>query len=140
MRDKIKQIEELFSNFDNLTPESVEKIVSETLKIFTDVMSKLNSSDEKERTEALQLATELRTILESKAKEAMKSIGMDEEELTAFMSNPEHFSPTEWQALGQAKEEMQSFQENLKEKGLIPNNESKDKAKKNKSKIQWVQG
>jgi len=138
MKDKINKIKDLFSNFKDLTPESVEQIVGETLKVFTDIMGKLNSPDEKERSEALAIATELRDTLEGQAKEAMKAAGMDEEELSAFLNNPQHFSSEEWQTLQNAKDDMNSYQKELKEKGLLKD-VKKDHKKKSKP-IQWVQG
>jgi len=140
MEDKINNIKELFSNFQELTPESVEKIVGETLKVFSEIMGKLNSSDEKERTEALAMATELRETLEKQAKEAMKAAGMDEEELQAFLSNPQNFSSEEWGSLQQAKGEMKSFQSNLKEKGFIKDDKKKKNIKKSSKTVPWVQG
>ena len=139
--NKFNKIKELFSNFKDMTPESVEKIVGETLKIFTEITEKLNSSNEEEKQEALALATELRSLLEEQAKNAMKSIGMDEEELNAFLNNPQNFSPEEWLSLDQAKSEMKDYRKELANRGLIKEEEIKEEKVTKKSKnIDLIKG
>ena len=140
MEDKLNKIKDLFSNFEEITPESVEKIVGETMKAFSEIMTKLNSTDEKERADALKMATDLRDTLESQAKDAMKSVGMDEEELNAFLNNPQNFSSEEWQSLQSAKNEMDSYQNDLKDKGLINDSHKEKKTVKKTKTIPWVQG
>lgn len=140
MNEKIDKIKDLLSNLDKLTPDSIESIVGETLKVFTDVVTKLNSPDEKERNEALNLATELRDTLEGQAKNALGSLGMDEEELKAFMSNPSHFTGEEWGALEKAKNEMASYKKELVDKNLLPEEKEKQEKAKKVSKIQVIKG
>ncbi|MBF8263140.1 MAG: hypothetical protein HW387_805 [Parachlamydiales bacterium] len=111
--DVLKQIEELFENPDQFSPENMEKLVNETVTFFNDMKIKLESPDQKVREEALNVASQLKAKLEEQAKTLCKSIGMDPAALESYINTPNNFSTDEWQAMENAKTEIANYKASL---------------------------
>ena len=109
----LTKIEEIFGNPEKFTPENLEALINETLKFFNDLRQKLESPDAKVREDALAVATELKTKLEEQAAALCQSVGLDQQALESFISNPTHFSPEEWKAMEKAKTELSGYQEEI---------------------------
>ena len=122
--EKNEKLKSLFENFDEVTPDSLQNLIGESIKVFEGIVSKLNSPDEEERKKALKQAEELRDTLEKQAQNALEKAGLDKSAVNKFINNPDNFSPDEWEAIQSAKKEISSYEEDLSSKGVI------DKAKK----------
>lgn len=139
---KIKELTKMFENFDQVTPDKMESLVNESIKTFESIIANLDSPDEEERNKAMKAAEELRVALEDQAKNALKKAGMDEETVNKYINSSENFLENEWKAIEHAKDEIEDYQKELTDKGLI---EEKPKAspkkatpKKNKKPKTWI--
>ena len=142
--DKTDKLKSLFENFDEVTPDSLQNLIGESIKVFEDIVSKLNSPDEEERKKALQQAEELRDTLEKQAQTALDKAGLDKSAVNKFINNPDNFSPEEWEAIQGAKKEISSYEDDLTSKGVIDKAKTshghhKKPAKKKPKPKTWIQ-
>lgn len=107
----LQKIDKLFGSPDQFSPENMETLVHETIQFFNELKTKLESSDEKVREEALQTASLLKTKLEEQALKLCESIGMDPQSLESYISSPANFSSEEWQAMEKAKSEIKNYKD-----------------------------
>lgn len=139
MNYNLDRLDELFGDINDITPEKMESLVKESIKAFEKVITQLNSSDEKEREEAKKAAEKLRDTLEKHSRKAMESINMSAKELEAFTSNPNNFSPEEWEAMQQARQDLMAYQKDMAQKGLMPGQmEEKEQGAKKRRKPLWI--
>jgi hypothetical protein len=131
----IDQLQEAFGG-GGLTPEKLQSLIQETLKVFQLLQTKINSNDPKEKEEALGMALQLKQALEAQAENLCKSVGMNPSQLAEFVSNPENFSKDEWDTLGIARKELDVLKDALDVKG----NESKLLRVKKKNPKTWLAG
>ena len=117
--DNAKKLKDLFENFNDVSKDSLQEIVGESIKVFENLITKLNSPDEEERKKAMKEAADLRDTLETQARTSLEKSGLDKATIDKFISNPDNFSPEEWQALEGAKKDLDNYEEDLKEKGVI---------------------
>lgn len=131
----MKQLEKLLTNPEQVTPENMESLIQETIKILGELKGKIESTDPKEKEEARQFAADLKTKLEERALRMCESLGMDPEELKSYINTPVHFSPEEWQAMEKAKEELENYKEEVLK---MQSNSSKSNKKKPKTVKNWL--
>ncbi len=138
MNKSLDQIEKLKEQLGDISPENLEGVIHNSLKLFHEVLQKLQSEDPKEKEKALEMAESLRKSLQEQSEKAMEAVAMSAKELEAFTNNPDNFSQEEWEALQEAKKNLTDFQKDAKERGLV-HSPSVKKAKKQKSKL-WITG
>ena len=78
MSKEIKDLENLFENFSDMSPENMDGMVKQSIKALEQILHKLGSDDEEQRQEAQEMAEQLRETLEGQAKNALKELNMDE--------------------------------------------------------------
>jgi len=110
-QNTLNKIETLFTEAGDFSPENVGNLIQETLQFFNVLKEKLESKDEAERAEALELAGALKTRLEQQAASLCESIGVDPNELDTYINDPENFSPEAWEVIEKAKVGLQSYKE-----------------------------
>ena len=143
MKEKIDELEKLYSEINELTPEKMEMLVSESIKTFEQILGQMNSGSEEEKKEAVKAAERLRENLEKQAQKAVDKLKISTDELEAFASNPDNFSEEEWEALQRAKGDLESYQTDVVKRGVTAEDlqkESQAKSKKKKQKPLWVAG
>lgn len=123
--DILEKIDSLFGNMENLSMDKVEGLVHETLKFFEYLRNALTSNDEKERTEAMEVAKELQKKLEEQAEKAYKAAGLSPEEIQRMMKNPSNFLPEDWNVFEKVQKEISDYQ-----KEAIPPVEEKGEKKR----------
>jgi ATP-dependent Clp protease ATP-binding subunit ClpA len=121
-KNVLETIREAFSNPEKFTPEAMETLVHDTLSFFNALRVQLESKDDREKAEAIQLAALLKAELEAQALRLCKTAGMDPQALEAFIKNPSHFSSEEWQAMEQAKGALDEYNQDLKATGSSKQN------------------
>ena len=136
MKDITKKLEELFNSMTDVSSEKMEKVVQEFTKVFEELVSKMTSKDETERTEAIEAANNLREVLEKQAQVAFDATRMDAEGLQNYVQNPNNFNDEEWRALQQATKELQTYQKELSVKGIL--GQAKKVPKKGPKKEVWL--
>lgn len=132
MYDKfLAKFESIFSDVDNFTPENMESLVQDSLKMFKDLQEKLESSDPKVQEKALKTTIELKRKLEAQAKSIYETTKMNEKQLDEFMHDPKNFSKKDWNSMEKAEDRLESYQKELKDSIKPP------KAKRAKKK-KWM--
>lgn len=84
-----KILQEALGDVDNPSPEKIEKLLQEALKTFESLQEKVQSTDPKEREEALQMALHLKEAMQTQTEEISRLAGIDPEELSSFAKSPE---------------------------------------------------
>lgn len=95
----IESMDQLFSNFEKVDMKSLDNFLQEILKLFSYLQEKLNSKDEAEKREALELAEQLQNKLSGLAEKAYAASGLTPEKVKQVLSNPKNFKPEEWSAI-----------------------------------------
>lgn len=108
-----KTIRETFGDLDNLTPEAVHNLIQDALQTFIALGQKSQSTDPKERDEALKIALSLKETLETQTEELAKASGIDSESLTQLAENEALFTSETWNELKDAKQELEALRHNL---------------------------
>jgi len=137
MNQNLNKAEKLVKDLEGVSPENLEGFVHESLKLFHQVIEKLQSKDAKEREEALAMAESLKDSLEEQSHKAMEAVNMGAKELESFTNDPDNFTEEEWEALTSAKQNIASFQEEINKKDHSLSTAPK-KASKRKS--TWITG
>ena len=136
----VEKIEEFFSKPDQFTSENMESFVQETIRFFIDLQAKINSPDEKDREAARKAAEEMKAKLEDQVLKLCESMGMSSQEITQHINTAAHFSPKDWQALQNAKTEIEKYKESLTapkaEKDSV--NKKADRKKTPKHRSNWL--
>jgi len=143
MDEKVEKIKKMFDNIEDLTPEKLQGVVHESIKVFEEIIGKLNSPNEEERQKAMKCAAELRDLLQEQARAAMQKSGLSQEQVSKMLHDPSNFSPEEWKAFQGAKDELTTYEKELKDKGLLDSKHSHSKGKKkhpSKNPKDWLQG
>lgn len=111
--EALKEMDELLSGSKTTTPENMEHLVHDMLQLFSELRAKLQSQDEAERKEAVQLSLDLKVRLEEQARALCQSIGIDPAALESHMSNPSHFSTEEWSSMQKAQQEIEAYKKEI---------------------------
>jgi hypothetical protein len=107
------KIQEIFGDPEKFSPEKIESLIHDTLKFFNELRQKLESSNEKDREEALNIANSLKAKLEEQAQALCQSVGMDPKTLENYINDPANFSSAQWQAMSQAKTNLSDYKEEI---------------------------
>lgn len=127
----LEKFEDIFGDINNFTPENMEGLVEESLKMFKDLQQKLESPDPKVQEKALQTTVELKKKLEQQAQEIYDTTQMDNKDLNEFLENPKNFDKKEWQSLEKAQKNLKEYSKNLKESGKPKKKTKKRRSSKN---------
>jgi len=84
-----KILQDALSDVDNLSPEKIETLLQEALKTLASLQEKVQSTDPKEREEALQMALALKEAMQAQTEEISQMAGIDVEEFSSFAKDPE---------------------------------------------------
>jgi hypothetical protein len=84
----LEKIETLIANPAAVTQEFIESLIKDTVSFCNSLRTKLESGDEKEREEAMKLAADLRTKLESQAMKLGTSMGLNPMTIESMFHSP----------------------------------------------------
>jgi hypothetical protein len=108
----IDKLDQLFSNFDKVDLNSLDSFLKEILNLFSYLQEKLQSPNEDERKEALELAEQLQTKLTSLTQKAYAASGLSKEKIDELLANPANFKPQDWSSIKKLESQMTHFQQN----------------------------
>lgn len=106
-----KLIQEAFSDLKALTPDKLQNLIQETMKVFMVLQEKAKSSDPEARNEAVKAAFSLKETLQAQTESLCQKLGMDPSQLALFAENATNFSGEEWDHLSSVKKEMEAFKQ-----------------------------
>jgi hypothetical protein len=137
----IKQFEEVLKDVGSLSQEKLQKLVQDTLVVFQDLQKRIISANAEEKERAFEEALELKHALESYSATLAGSVGMNADQLARFSENPSNFSQKEWENMGEARRELGSFQEGLRDSLKVGGVKAPaKKAKKGTTRSDWISG
>jgi hypothetical protein len=104
----LETIDEYLDNPEKISPETMEKLAQHLIRFFETMTQKLLSSDQDAREKALVEAMEFKESLEARAATLLQIPEPDPAALEEYMKSP-LFSTEHWNALVQAKKELESY-------------------------------
>lgn len=137
MKNNIEKLEDLFKNISTLSPEQVEDVVHQFVKVFEQLVTKMQTGSEKDKEEAFAQAESLRNTLEAQASKILEDSGFSYKEIQEYASNKENFSEEEWKAMQAAKAELEEYQNHLTETGFSEETPKKKTPRRIK-KAAWI--
>ena len=102
-----QMLQETFGDLQNLTPEKLQGLVQETVKVFTLLQENMKSADPKVKAEAMDQALNLRDTLQTQANTICKQLGMVPSQL-ASLAESSLSQSGEWSPL---KQDLDSFRQ-----------------------------
>jgi hypothetical protein len=123
----IDSLKAALSDITTLTPNKLQDLVKETVIAFQNIQSKVSSKNEWEREEGLQIAVELKSVMEEQVVKLQEKLGMNQEEIETYLANPANFSKEELKSMEESKYEMDAFKPALKEATSAPKKVRKKK-------------
>ena len=105
----IDSLKDALSDITNLTPEKLQSLVQDTVVAFQAIQTKVTSSSEWEREEGLQIAIGLKSAMEDQVQKLQEKLGMNQEEIEAYLANPANFSKDELKSMDESKKELDYF-------------------------------
>lgn len=130
MSNKLENLlHDAFANLDALTPETVHELIQEALQTFTHLGSMSQSSDAKERENALKMALSLKDLLNTHSEELMKSSGLEKEAFESLAENEALFTSDTWSELNDAKNEIEALKHHLGPRNKPPTHPAAKKKK-----------
>ncbi len=109
----IESMEDLFSNFEKIDMTKLDLFLHQILKLFDEIQTKLKSTDEKEKAEALELAQALQQHLNGLADKAFAASGLSKDKIDQVLSNPGNFKPHDWDTFKKIEQDMSDYKKNL---------------------------
>ena len=110
MTDFEKLLQDTLGDLDGLSPEKIERLVQEALKMLSSLQEKSKSADQNERNEALQTALSLKTVLQKQAEAFSKSAGINPQDLASLAQDESLFSEDMLKELNIAKGRFEALQ------------------------------
>jgi|SRR5579872_3932896 len=104
-----KLIQEAFSDLQNLSPDKLQGLIQETMKVLMALQQKAKSENAAERDEAIKAAFSLKETLQAQAEAVCKKLGMDPSQLALFAETASNFSGEEWDQLSGVKKDLEDF-------------------------------
>ena len=123
----IDSLKDALSDITNLTPEKLQALVQDTVVAFQAIQSKVTSASEWEREEGLQIAVELKSAMEDQVLKLQEKLGMNPEEIEAYLANPANFSKDELKSMDESKRELDYFKKDAEAEALHPKKKHKKK-------------
>jgi len=109
----LEKIDELFGDSQAPDMQKLELLISETLKFFEYIRVKMQSPNEEDRKEAIEMAQKLQQKLEGLADKSLASSGMSRDQLYTLLSNPNNFSGEEWKKFKAAEKEISDYRKDI---------------------------
>lgn len=109
----LEKVDEMFANFDNLDFAKIETLIKEVLAFLESLKDKLSSSDEKVKTEAVEMAQKLQQKLQLLSQKAFAKANMSQDQIAQFLSKNNSFTPDEWVRLKNMEQKMSNYEETL---------------------------
>lgn len=139
MSIKLKDIiQESFEAPETMTPDKLKGLIQETLRFFHQVQERLSSKEETIRIEALQEASDLKTLLEDQVARLCSQLGKSPDEILALAQERKRFSEKEWETLNEARADIKQFKQEMSE--TIPSASGLKIGSKKKKKKNWIAG
>ena len=129
----LEKLDELFGGSEPPSMQKLELLISETLKFFEYIRSQMQSPNEDDRKEAMELAQVLQQKLEGLADKSLVSSGMSREQLYSFLGNSKNFSGDEWKKFKAAEKEIEDYR-----KDVIKEPEAPKTSQKTSKKNEWL--
>jgi hypothetical protein len=79
-----KLLQDTVSDLDALTPEKLQTLLQETVRVFSDIQAKASSNDPKDKEEALSTALSIKESLQAHTDELCKKMGIEPSDLGAY--------------------------------------------------------
>lgn len=109
----IESLDQLFGNFEKVDLKSLDTFLQDILKLFSYLQEKLNSKDEAEKKEAMELAEQLQAKLNTVAQKAYAASGLTPEKIEQFVSNRKNFDADQWAALQNLQGNINNYQSKI---------------------------
>lgn len=113
LRDEFNRLMKLFQEGSEGKPVQLDEIFRESLAFFERLNEQIKAGDPDAQKEALTMMKEMHAQINTHVKKIAASTGMTEEQLATYAENPGNFSPDEWAALQQARNQMSKAGHNL---------------------------
>lgn len=108
-QDFIKKLKGSFGDLKNLSPEKMQELIQDTMKLFQELQEKMASEDLKVREEAIVSAQELKEAFEQQAQTLYQAVNLNPDEIASFLDDAKNFSEEEWDAVGAIKQDLEAF-------------------------------
>lgn len=109
IQEFINKLKGSFSDLKNLSPQRMQELIQDTMKVFQELQEKMASSDPKVKEEAIASAQELKEAFELQAQSLYQAVNLNPDELADFIEDAENFSAEEWSAVGAVKQDLDTF-------------------------------
>lgn len=86
----LQNLKNAFQEGSSLNPEDLKDLLAQNMQFIQEIQGKLASDNEEDQQKAMEAMQEVRSILEGKLQEVLKSSGLDVSDLMAFSEQPQN--------------------------------------------------
>jgi hypothetical protein len=128
IKDEFEHLMSLFREGAAGKKVDLHKVFEESLAFFEHLKKELQEGTPEERKEVLQMMSTMHKEIVEESKKLLKNSGMSEEQLVTFAENPANFTPEQWEAFQESKNEIHKAGMDLAKvaKRVLPPHEHKE--------------
>lgn len=139
LKDDFDHLLKLFHEGAEGKLSDLEEVFSQSLEFFNHLKTQIEKGTPEEKQEAIQMMAELYSQMMIATKQITEKSGLSEEQLLSYADNPSNFTPEQWTAIQESRQQISKAGEDLsKVVQDMSKGSSSGKDKKKTKKSQWM--
>ncbi len=106
MHEDFERLMKLFTQADEGLEVSLEKTIAEAVALFDNIKTSLATATPEEKLRLMEELNQMHATLAKETKKVTDKAGMTEEEILAGVENPQLYTPSQWESLQEAKQQL----------------------------------
>lgn len=139
LKDDFDRLLKLFHEGAEGNLSNLDEVFSQSLEFFKHLKAQIEKGTPEEKQEAMRMMGELYSQMNIAAKQITEKSGLTEEQLLSYADNPSNFTPEQWAAIQESRQQISKAGEDLaKAVEGIGKKPSPGKEGKKSKKSQWM--
>ncbi|SRR5581483_5563779 len=139
LKDDFDRLLKLFREGAEGNLSSLDEVFSQSLEFFKHLKTQIEKGTPEEKQEAMKMMSELYSQMIIAAQQITEKSGLTEEQLLSYADNPSNFTPEQWAAIQESRQQISKAGEDLaKAVEGLGKKPSLGKGGKKSKKSQWM--
>lgn len=108
MQEEFEHLRQLLLNSDPLDVQGLDRILNESIKLFSKMQEVMVKGTNDEKTYLLRLVTLLNEKIQERFQRMLDKVGVSKEDFFSILSNPKNFPKEQWETMQQVKEQLEA--------------------------------
>jgi hypothetical protein len=109
MKEEFDRLMKVFAERQEGKHIDLNEMLRQAVSFFNELKEAfLNAKTEQEKKEIMGMVNQMYAVLITQSKQIVQSSGMSNEEIAAYVQNPNNFTPDQWKLMESTREQIQS--------------------------------